>query len=289
MKIHILTINFNQSEYTKKCIESINESTFKNFTIYLLDNGSKDPFTQPSPETSNLKFYHSEENLGFAEGNNLLLRKALPKTKPEDLILFLNNDTEIDPNLLQTLSTQTNDVIATRMMKLDNPQEIDNLGLTMRKSGLAVNRKSPDKKLFGPSGGCAAYTARALNTIQEKTGHIYDKDYFCYAEDADLAWRAQNLGLKPIYLDNAICYHKIGAASGGEFSKFTMYHTLRNTLYNIVKDAKASTLIKHSPWIIGFQLELFFRYLPTKRFTTLLKVHKDFLKALPKLLNKRRR
>ena len=41
-KVLIITLNYNQSEYTLKCIDSILMSDYDNFSILLIDNGSSE-------------------------------------------------------------------------------------------------------------------------------------------------------------------------------------------------------------------------------------------------------
>ncbi len=297
--IYISILNLNKKLLTIACINSILKSSFKNFEIYLLDNGSSpsgiDKIKKHFIKNIQVKYYRSDKNLGFAGGNNFLLEKIIPKASSSDIVLFLNNDTEIPDNLLQIISKEAanqqnnEEMIAVRMMQLDNKKEIDNLGLTVYKTGLGINRKDTKKDiLFGPSGGCAAFTVNCLKLIHQKTGEYFDSNYFCYAEDVDLAWRGLLLGFKSKYIDDAICYHKGGATSGGNFNKFVMYHTLRNQLFNLVKNMPTGLFFKFSLQITEFQIALFIRYLFSSKIGTLLRVYKDFFKYLPSIVKKRK-
>lgn len=296
--IYISILNLNKPLLAIACINSILKSSFKNFEIYLLDNGSIpseiDEIKEHFQKEKTIKYFKSDKNLGFAGGNNFLLEKIIPKASSADLILFLNNDTEIPNNFLQIISKSANpqnkeEMITVRMMQLNNKKEIDNLGVSVHKTGLGINRKNPKKDiLFGPSGGCAAFTVNCLKLIHQKTNEYFDPNYFCYAEDVDLAWRGLLLGFKPKYIDNAICYHKGGATSGGNFNKFIMYHTLRNQLFNLVKNMPTGLFFRYSLQIIGFQIALLIRYLFSSKIGTLLSVYKDFFKYLPSLIKKRK-
>ena len=296
MHIFILTINFNTEKYTNNCIKSVLNSTYKDFSIHILDNASKnDELTSIKEKFSKeerANFYASEKNLGFAGGNNLLLKKIAHRAQNNDLILFLNNDTEVKSDLLEVISKSFEnkdiDMAATKMINLHDKETIDNLGLNVSTIGLGKNRTNPSTPLFGPSGGCAIFTYKCLKDIKEKTGYFFDPDYFCYAEDVDLAWRALLLGYNPSYIDTTICYHAGGASSGGAFNKFVMYHTLRNWMFNLTKNMPTGLLLKQSLHIIGFQFALLLRYLFTGKIFTLLKVYKDFIKNFSKIRRKRR-
>lgn len=298
MKIQILILNWNGKKDTINCIKSILKSNFSYFKIHLLDNGSKEnelkEIKSYFDEYNFIKFYQSQKNLGFAGGNNLLLKEVIPSAADNDIILFLNNDTEIPAVFLDKISTAVNydtkeEMVAVRMMKLDEPKKVDNLGVKLFKSGLGANRITTNEKLFCPSGGCALFSINCLKAIYEKTGKYFDDLYFCYAEDIDLAWRGLLLGFKVKYVDDAVCYHKGGASSGGSFNKFVMFHTLRNSLFNLVKNMPAGIFLRHSYLIIGLQIALFFRYLFTGKFLTLLKADLSFLRYLPVMIKKRSR
>ena len=293
MMVHILIINFNNLQYTINCLKSIQSSTYKEWQIHLLDNNSQEPELREIKnqfKDSRIYYYQSSKNLGFAGGNNFLLESILPHSKPTDLVLFLNNDTTIDKNLLKIFKSASNEypILAARTMKMDDHLQIDNLGITISKSFLARNRKTEKEEFFGPCGCCAAFTAKSLTQIKEQTLDYFDSDYFCYGEDTDLAWRAKLIGLSSIYLPDALCYHKGGATSGQHFNKFVMYHTLRNNLYNMTKNATKKQLLLQLPHIIIFNLALIFRYLPTNKFPTLLNVYKDYFKHLKTLIKKRK-
>jgi GT2 family glycosyltransferase len=60
--------------------------------------------------------------------------------------------------------------------------------------------------VFGASGAAAFYRHEMLDAV--KIGREYfDEDFFAYREDADLAWRAQWLGWKCLYVPEARGYH----------------------------------------------------------------------------------
>jgi GT2 family glycosyltransferase len=84
--------------------------------------------------------------------------------------------------------------------------------------------------LLGPSGNCALYTANLLRQVYSASGEYFDEQFFCYAEDTDLAWRAVLLGYQAAYAADARVYHKVSIASGGPGSDFVLYHGIRNSL-----------------------------------------------------------
>ena len=97
-----ILILFWQSEpYLQRCLQSLQEQTFRDFEVILLDNGASQP---PDPallvgfQDLALKQIHSDTNLGFAGGNNLAARSA-----SGEYLVLLNSDAFPEPNWLATL------------------------------------------------------------------------------------------------------------------------------------------------------------------------------------------
>ncbi|MEZ4982154.1 MAG: glycosyltransferase family 2 protein [Saprospiraceae bacterium] len=97
--VSIISVHFNEPEATEKMLASTRLSGYTNLEVLVVDNGSTKGDLQPVvnkyPEVT---FFKSNENLGFAGGNNL----ALPYAKGE-VIFFLNNDALLHPDTISTM------------------------------------------------------------------------------------------------------------------------------------------------------------------------------------------
>jgi hypothetical protein len=97
--VSIITVNYNETETTCALLDSIRRQQDHETEVIVVDNASRenpaDIFQSRYPE---VKFLRSEQNLGFAGGNNL----ALPHAKGE-LLFFVNNDTELAPGCIETM------------------------------------------------------------------------------------------------------------------------------------------------------------------------------------------
>jgi len=60
--------------------------------------------------------------------------------------------------------------------------------------------------VFGAS-GAAAFFRREFIADVSVDGEFFDEDFFSYREDADLAWRAQLMGSKCLYVPVAVAWH----------------------------------------------------------------------------------
>jgi len=140
----IIIVNFNGEKYLNECLESLKKISYTNFEIILVDNHSSDnsiKFVRSFyPE---IKIIELQENLGFAEPNNIGARKA-----KGDFLLFLNNDTVVRPNFLKELiDTAVNEkkVAILQSLLLRPNGEIDSAGDFFDLSGIAYSSKNKPK------------------------------------------------------------------------------------------------------------------------------------------------
>lgn len=99
LKISIMVLNWNGKKYLKDCFTSLENQTYSNFEIVLIDNGSKDGSLEyVKSNFPEVKILALGKNLGFAEGNNKGIKSAKGK-----YVFILNNDTKVDKNCLEKL------------------------------------------------------------------------------------------------------------------------------------------------------------------------------------------
>ncbi len=96
--VSIVILGFNQVEYTRKCIESIQRHTRQQYELILVDNGSKDGTEKYFRSLTGAKIIRNAKNLGVAKGWNQGMRKA-----SGDYILILNNDVIVGPEWLENM------------------------------------------------------------------------------------------------------------------------------------------------------------------------------------------
>jgi len=292
----VLVVNFRRAVDTVECLDSLLRIQEPRFDIFLVDNGSGEEdaallneYAARYPEW--ITFFADSQNRGFTGAHNRLFADILPKRSYEYLLL-LNNDTSVEPDFLMQMlkridRSQRIEMVAARMMKYDNRTCIDNLGITFYKCGLASNRKSIEDPLLGPCGGCALYTADLLQHIYQATGEYFDDQFFCYAEDTDLAWRSVLLGYRAAYAGDAVVYHKGSIASGGPNSDFVLYHGIRNSLFVLIKDVPLYFLLKNLGWIILLHSAIFLRYMIKGKLMIVLNLYKDFIMGISRMRKKR--
>lgn len=97
MQISIVIPAFNQLEYCRQCVQSIQANTARDHKLILVDNGSTDGVSDYFDSVPGATVVHSPENLGFAGGVNLGMREA------EGHVLLLNSDTLVPRGWLTRL------------------------------------------------------------------------------------------------------------------------------------------------------------------------------------------
>jgi GT2 family glycosyltransferase len=60
--------------------------------------------------------------------------------------------------------------------------------------------------VFGASGAAAFFRRSFIDDVSVE-GEFFDEEFFAFREDADLAWRAQLMGWKCLYVPNAVAWH----------------------------------------------------------------------------------
>ena len=100
--VYIIVLNWNGKDDTLECLASIAAIQYADFETVVVDNGSSDDSVAAiRAQRPELHIIETGQNLGFAEGNNVGIKYAM--AHHADYIFILNNDTTVDPLLLQHL------------------------------------------------------------------------------------------------------------------------------------------------------------------------------------------
>ena len=217
--IAIVVLNWNGLEVTLDCLEALKEQTYTNLEIHLVDNGSmvseKEALRGHVTKADNIVFYDNPKNLGFAKGVNQVLKKLVKSGKFE-FVALLNNDTVPDKNwiaaLLNAAKNRGLDMVASKQLFYENPQVIDNAGLTLLSTTevLPIGAREYSKdfeasfECLCPSAGAGLYKLKVF----EEVGFFSTKFKTCY-EDAELGLRAALAGFKCGFEPNAKVKHRV--------------------------------------------------------------------------------
>jgi len=251
-KVSIILLNWNGGEFTKPCIESLNQISYFNYDIIVVDNGSTDGSADMLKMAfTNIILLKNEKNLGFTGGNNIGIKYALEHGA--DYVLILNNDTIVDKNFLSEMvrvleSDRQIGMVTCKIFSYDDPKKILYAGGVVNKMTLKSKHISKCEKDNGKYSvmreidfitGCCMLVRKALI---EKIG-AFDEKFFAYAEDLDWSLRTLKADYKLIYAPSAKLWHKESASvrkntlgrSKGTATPFQYYLVNRNRIFILKK------------------------------------------------------
>ena len=105
--INILILNWNGKKVLNNCLKSILTSSYKNYKITVIDNGSSDDSLKDLNKISNkINIIKIDKNLGYSKGYNYAFKKL--KNDNDDYYFLLNNDTIIYKDTLERLHISIN-------------------------------------------------------------------------------------------------------------------------------------------------------------------------------------
>jgi GT2 family glycosyltransferase len=253
-----IVVNWNGQAYLEKCLASLRAQRYQPHEIIMVDNGSIDGSIDlvetHFPEVRLIRLSH---NLGFAGANNLAIRESSGA-----YVAVLNNDAYAEPDWLSRMvSAAESDPgigsIACKLLFANPANVINSAGLVMDWAGFTWDWRGGQlddpsetqiEECLGASGAAALYRRAMLDDIG-----LYDEDFFAYAEDADLNWRAQKAGWRCVYVPAARAYH-VASATLGEGSRSKTYLQGRNKVWLLAKNLPTGRYLLYVPLMIAYDL-----------------------------------
>lgn len=244
--VYIIVLNYNGYEDTIECVNSLERINYNNKHIVIVDNCSTDNSEQILREHfKEHKLIQTNNNIGYAGGNNIGIEYALNKNA--DYIMILNNDTVVEENILNVLLEgfkQPNvGVVVPKILYYDNPTIVNSFGAYKTKLGkiLNIGQGDKDNKEYSQNmyvdyamGCCMLFDRNVL----KKVG-LFNEEYFMYLEESDLFERIKH-EYKTLVIGNARILHKGEKSSKGknEINYFAKYYINRNRLLYCDKNMK---------------------------------------------------
>jgi len=244
-----VVLSWNRREDTIACLRSLAAADPSPHVI-VVDNASTDGTSEAvRREFPAMELIENPANLGFAEGNDVGIRRAL--AQGADHVLVLNNDTEVDVGFLaplleeaarrpdagalspKILFAEPSDVIWFAGAEYDARS-----GYNGRHRGY---READDGRFdavveTGRVCGAAMLVSRE---VLEKVG-VFDPELFAYSEDTDWSLRAREAGYRHYVVPASRVWHKVSAASGGESSPTAIYYDVRNGMRRSAQSARGA-------------------------------------------------
>ena len=231
-----IILNWRQPALTIECVKTLQQSTYPNLKIMVIDNGSGDEsvsvFQQSLPDTIIVPL---PENLGFARGCNIGLRWA--QEHEYKWALLLNNDAFVTPTMVEQLMAETAadiGLLSPKIFYQAQPEYIWFAGaakhprlLEMRETGQGERDGSKWQKTRDVD--YLVGTSLLVNVTAVSPIGLFDEKYFMYYEDLDWSIRLRQAGLRLRLVANAHVYHQVSFSSGGQSSPSQLYHQAKSS------------------------------------------------------------
>lgn len=305
-KVNIVIVNYNCSEDTLSCIESLLYSTYKNYHIYIVDNNSNDKSidniiqwtkdnnvrldifnnetfkkqknVQPLvlPKITLIK---SDTNGGFAYANNIVLDYLTNYANKNEYVWMLNPDTIVEKNvmleLLQIGLRKEKVIVGNIIYYFNQPEKILFCGgfkINKMLHGITQITNCYQIKDLEVITGSSLFTS--INTFNELG--LFPKDYFMYWEETDFCTNAIRKGYTFDVNTKSKIFDHVGSVSNSNFLREYLY--LLNGLRFYKKYYPSKIVIIYISTIIKLFKALLFENTIKKR--ALYYAHIDFISEL---------
>jgi GT2 family glycosyltransferase len=225
-RVVVVVLNFNKKEELLTCLASVQALDYQPYDVLVVDNASEDgsceAVAKAFPQFSVLR---NDANIGAPLGRNrgaAFVREHMPA----DYLLFLDNDTRVDPGLLthlmDSLLADPQAAVACGKAYTTYPSKIImstglmtnfNTGAVYDRGAGEEDRGQFDDPTSVDACGGFAFLIRAQ--VFDALGGM-DGAFTPYGwEEVDLCLRARRAGHRSIYVPKAVLYHKGGKIGRG--------------------------------------------------------------------------
>ena len=245
-RFSIIIVTWNALDHLKRFLPSVTKSRDQDFEIVIADNASKDGSAEWVKEHyPQCKIVTFDRNYGYCGGNNRAVKYATG-----NVLIFLNNDVETEPEwlspLAETFSDPNTGIVQPKLLSAEEPEKfeyagaaggwIDWLGYPFCMGrifeSVEIDSGQYDKatEIFWASG--AAFAIRK-ELFLDLGG--FDEDFEFHMEEIDLCWQAHKSGAKVMSQPESVVYH-LGGGSLPMGSPRKVYYNYRNSLIMLTKN-----------------------------------------------------
>jgi GT2 family glycosyltransferase len=278
--------------YLEMVLRTLEEQTFRDFDVTIVDNGSTDGSVQYLRERwPAVRIVELAENTGFPTAINRGVEAS-----GGGYVALLNNDLELTPDWLELLVAELDrdarvGFVTGKIIRYDDRNVIEQAGHDFYTCGRFEPRglDSRDTGQYDERAPTPIVTAAAALYRREALDAAggFDEGYFLYCEDGDACLRMLLRGYTGLYVPEPKAFHVRGGTVGAQ-SELPRFYLVRNALITLLKDMPGTVLVRSLPkialyhWgqLAGARREGFAR--------TVLRAYGSFLRMVPGTLRKRR-
>lgn len=230
----VVLVDYNTADLVPGVLESIKED-FVDVSVLIVDNGPSDESYQQLKRINDPRVHviKSNENLGFAGGNNYGIRYAMENLPEFKYVFLLNTDAYLTPNLiggLKQILDENNDAacVSPKIFAKEGRIWYGGANFDFKKghisSFIEIDANNPQSfyevDLFN---GCAVLFR--LDRYLE--AGMLNENLFMYYEEADFSLKLRKLGYKIFYSPLFTVLHDV-SYSTRNISHLKTYYVTRN-------------------------------------------------------------
>ena len=261
-RVTAVILTYEAERFVERCLGSLRsvDATGVDLEIVVVDNGSRDGtialVRERFPEVTVVE---NGRNLGFAEGNNVGIRRALERGV--EFVYLLNPDTEVAPGFLrealEVAQARPDDGAVQSLLLLADERDLVNsagnavhflgLGYCTRFREPAASIPDAPAEIAFASGACVLLRASAL-----REAGLLDGALFLYQEDLDLGWRMRLAGWGAVLAPRSVVFHEYAFSRNPE----KYYFLERNRALVLLKNLRVRNLLLLSPALLAGEVGL---------------------------------
>lgn len=224
--LSVVIVNWNTRGLLRQCLRSLEWALGRDKAqLLMVDNASSDGSTQMvESEFPWVEVIASQQNLGFAAGNNLALERARGR-----YVLLLNPDTEVTPGAIEQMTRLLDGrpdvgIVGTTLLNPDGSLQlschrfygfrhslkhnrlVDRL--VGRREMLSAHRAPAPVDVDWMTGACLTARKSALDEVG-----VFDPSFFVYGEEIDLQYRMHRQGWRVVYVPSPGVVHYGGQSA----------------------------------------------------------------------------
>lgn len=262
--IDVIMVSWNHARFFDAFFEGLKASEYPRdaWAVHIVDNASTDGgpeeiqrrLSEEDEDLPNIYFYPQEKNLGFAGGNNLIMKRS-----HADYVYLLNPDAILGETTLQeavdVAEAHSNAASVQSLMILaQSRDQLNGIGNDIHFAGHGYCRGYLSPVASAPTEVThIAYASGAgclIRTSALKRAGYFDEQLFAYHEDLELGWRFLVAGFDNVLAPKSILYHHY------EFSRSISkwYLMERNRSIVVLTMYRWPTIILLLPGLIAIEI-----------------------------------
>lgn len=216
--VYIITINYNNFNITSEFLNSINNLTYSNYRVLIVDDCSTDDSADKIEQTfPGIALIRNEKNILYCKSFNTGIREAL--RNDANYVFIVNNDTkDFSSNYLEEM-----------VRAFDENDSIGMVGSWCNDYERGARWDGTTKDKFGIPMEIPTEGYVIKRDVFEKIG-LFDEKLVIYFEDLDLIARLRDAGYKTEFVPS-VSFSHLGGASTSKKPFMANYYRVRNLIW----------------------------------------------------------